>query len=390
MAGHVEAVERLEATLATMKQMERFRGHFYNWYDTRDLRPLDPKYVSSVDSGNLAGHLLALGNGCRELMQKSARRSATSRRIAEIRLSSCADALAKITDTAAHADRHAEATQQCRRRDGLSARSAAHRCRRIGRRVSSSCGLAPRPWLTLRKRLAQERGDAGRFRIAHLGRCRSGLASKAMPGMRKILIPWLRLDAEQNCWIGRTLRDQAPEWMAIEPFFRCFPRWRDAPDRFDAALRELSRVASADRFQRFRRQEMMRSNGSMRWLKRIEDIRLPMPLRSFAVFLASRRRQRNCFDAMDFSFLFDDTRKLFSIGYRVTDGSLDPNCYDLLASEARLDEFHRHREGRRSFVALVPPGPRAHARGPRFRTDLLVGLDVRIPDARAGDAFAGG
>ncbi len=42
---------------------------------------------------------------------------------------------------------------------------------------------------------------------------------------------------------------------------------------------------------------------------------------------------------MDFSFLFDETRKLFSIGYRGTDGTLDPNCYDLLASEARLTSF---------------------------------------------------
>ena len=48
-----------------MNRLERFRGHFYNWYDTLDLRPLDPKYVSSVDSGNLAGHLIALWNACR-------------------------------------------------------------------------------------------------------------------------------------------------------------------------------------------------------------------------------------------------------------------------------------------------------------------------------------
>ena len=64
--GTLEAVERLEATLATMARMAKHRGHFYNWYDTRDLRPLDPQYVSSVDSGNLAGHLIALANACRE------------------------------------------------------------------------------------------------------------------------------------------------------------------------------------------------------------------------------------------------------------------------------------------------------------------------------------
>ena len=45
------------------------------------------------------------------------------------------------------------------------------------------------------------------------------------------------------------------------------------------------------------------------------------------------------FQAMNFGFLFDRTRNLFSIGYRVAEGSLDPNCYDLLASEARLTSF---------------------------------------------------
>ena len=65
--GMTQTVERLEATLETMSQLERCRGHFYNWYDTRDLRPLDPKYISSVDSGNLAGHLIVLANACREL-----------------------------------------------------------------------------------------------------------------------------------------------------------------------------------------------------------------------------------------------------------------------------------------------------------------------------------
>ena len=73
--GTLDAVERVEATLGTMKRMELFRGHFYNWYDTLDLHPLEPKYVSSVDSGNLAGDLIVLGNSCRELAHKSVARS---------------------------------------------------------------------------------------------------------------------------------------------------------------------------------------------------------------------------------------------------------------------------------------------------------------------------
>jgi cyclic beta-1,2-glucan synthetase len=68
-AGTFETLLRLEATFATLARLRRFRGHFYNWYDTRDLRPLEPRYISSVDSGNLAGHLIALANACREWIE---------------------------------------------------------------------------------------------------------------------------------------------------------------------------------------------------------------------------------------------------------------------------------------------------------------------------------
>ncbi len=64
--GTHDALDRLEATMGSMDRLERFRGHFLNWYATADLRPLDPRYVSSVDSGNLAGHLIALANSCDE------------------------------------------------------------------------------------------------------------------------------------------------------------------------------------------------------------------------------------------------------------------------------------------------------------------------------------
>ena len=69
--GTVDAVERLEATFGALDRLERYRGHFYNWYDTHDLRPLDPKYISTVDSGNLAGHLLALEGMCRRWLSES-------------------------------------------------------------------------------------------------------------------------------------------------------------------------------------------------------------------------------------------------------------------------------------------------------------------------------
>ncbi len=62
-----EVVARTTRTFATLDKLQRFRGHFYNWYDTRTLEPLRPMYVSSVDSGNLAGHLMTLAEGLKEL-----------------------------------------------------------------------------------------------------------------------------------------------------------------------------------------------------------------------------------------------------------------------------------------------------------------------------------
>ena len=68
--GTLETIERLEATFTVLRQLPKFRGHLYNWYGTLDLRVLDPAYVSSVDSGNLAGHLIALANACDEWADK--------------------------------------------------------------------------------------------------------------------------------------------------------------------------------------------------------------------------------------------------------------------------------------------------------------------------------
>ncbi len=61
--GTAEVISRTTATLATLDRLQRYRGHFYNWYDTLSLEPLRPMYVSTVDSGNLAGHLLTLASG---------------------------------------------------------------------------------------------------------------------------------------------------------------------------------------------------------------------------------------------------------------------------------------------------------------------------------------
>ncbi|MGV8937537.1 MAG: GH36-type glycosyl hydrolase domain-containing protein [Allorhizobium sp.] len=61
-----QTIERMEQTVATVERMEKFRGHLFNWYHTDSLETLGPRYISAVDSGNLAGHLIAVSSACRE------------------------------------------------------------------------------------------------------------------------------------------------------------------------------------------------------------------------------------------------------------------------------------------------------------------------------------
>ena len=88
-------VSRLEHTLATVDQLERYEGHLLNWYDTHTREPLQPKYVSTVDSGNLAGALLALTIGLRSLAAQGDATPAQADRLAALasRTAACFDAM---------------------------------------------------------------------------------------------------------------------------------------------------------------------------------------------------------------------------------------------------------------------------------------------------------
>ena len=73
--GHLgvpEFVGRMTALLDTLDRLDRWNGHVYNWYDTRSLASLEPRYVSTVDSGNLAVSLIVLANGCRAIASTTA------------------------------------------------------------------------------------------------------------------------------------------------------------------------------------------------------------------------------------------------------------------------------------------------------------------------------
>ncbi|MEA3106582.1 MAG: cyclic beta,2-glucan synthetase [Gammaproteobacteria bacterium] len=155
--GSLDSMERLEATFSTLEKLEKYRGHLYNWYDTHDLRPLDPKYISTVDSGNLAGHLVAIEVACRDWIAKP------------IPAAACMNG---IEDTLEHLQRVARALTDDRRNYGISPRqldAAVEAFRTALRGVRNRPGEMAQNLATLRisagnigdiaRALIEERGD---------------------------------------------------------------------------------------------------------------------------------------------------------------------------------------------------------------------------------------
>jgi len=331
--GTIEATERLEATLATMSRLELCHGHFYNWYDTRTLHPLDPKYVSSVDSGNLAGHLLALGNGCRELMQQSSLEGDLFVGI-EDAIVLLREALAAIPD---QQQTHTVTRKQLSQAVDVLAVSllsrpvdAAGWTSRFAQLTASSQTVAD-----MAQALAQEReeGPDGelRFWADAVRRCVESHLRDV-----ELLLPWVRSSRKDLAAMFDRSGSPVPEWATIAPFFHPVPTLAAAPERFAAALRALEHL---------REDSLINPSQNRPSLTRIAL--LADAIRRSAADAAALIRRLTVITqtveqmvrAMDFTFLFDPTRNLLSIGYRVIENNLDPNCYDLLASEARLASF---------------------------------------------------
>ncbi|HUX67859.1 MAG TPA: glucoamylase family protein [Terriglobales bacterium] len=345
--GTLELTERLEATLATVSRLERHRGHLYNWYDTSTLCPLEPRYVSSVDSGNLAGHLLALAQGCRELMRRS---SLNPGRLAGLEDAArlLAEAQARLVDCgspqaagqpelagALHAFTAALAPPP------LGARDWADRWADLGQRAAAVAARV--------QTLVALHGEASASELGAWAEVlASGVASHARDAA--LLLPWTRLGAPAG----------AAAWPVIAACFSTPPTLAEAPARCAAALHAIAQ----------RRTELIAALPAnahlVAALEPLEQAFRASAAEATDLLLRLDRLAQTAdalFSAMDFAFLFDPVRKLLSLGYRANDQSLDPICYDLLASEARLASFvaiakgdlptaHWFRLGR----ALVPVG----------------------------------
>jgi cyclic beta-1,2-glucan synthetase len=248
--GATQAIERLEATLATMIRLQRYRGHLFNWYDTRSLAALEPRYVSSVDSGNLAGHLIAIANACREWRQTPI--ADASRR-------------AGIADALALAAEQADCLRPRRGTQTVTPRQLDESLASLARTLAG----ASTPEKPLATQLSELAGEA-----AVLLDIARAIQLERGDGGGSDLLYW----SQASLATIEAHRDDV------------------APSKEIAVSRHTRLIALEEAF------------------------------RAMAM-------------AMEFGFLFDHDRKLLSIGYLVAESALDPNCYDLLASEARLASF---------------------------------------------------
>ncbi|MBA2539809.1 MAG: cyclic beta 1-2 glucan synthetase, partial [Deltaproteobacteria bacterium] len=272
-----EVIARTTRTFTTLGKLQRYRGHFYNWYDTLTLEPLRPMYVSTVDSGNLAGHLLTLAAGLTELGDHRILRN---------------EYLAGLGDTLDLLAQHGVAAPALAPARALLATAPSTLSSERAR--LTALAAAARELLTV---IAAEAAEPMWWGRAFEKQC------KDLAAELDYIAPWLALQATPGGDLRRRLDD--------------IPRLAETA-RLEAVLAPLlaadPKVAAAVAL------------GAERATLRLTELR----------DLAARAIELGDYD---YEMLYDRSRHLLAIGYNIVDHRLDNSFYDLLASEARLASY---------------------------------------------------
>ena len=297
-----QLVVRTTNALRSMEALERYRGHFYNWYDTQSRLPIVPLYVSTVDSGNLAGHLLTLRPGLTALCDAPI----LNRRWLE----GISDTLGNLVDAVRQQSMAAVAQFEKALASAIAARpvTLADAWVQVGR--LATCAADAAAHLTASDP-ADSEGEASIWAGALASQC-AELRDELIA-----LAPWLELRS-------------VPGGPHDFPGANGIPTLRELA-ALDAAWSPII--------------EHARINGST-----VEERKLLDTLQGLITEGAQRATARmaaidelalqaTALAAMDYDFLFDKVRRQLVIGYNVAQLRSDDSYYDLLASEARLCNF---------------------------------------------------
>jgi cyclic beta-1,2-glucan synthetase len=316
--GVGEMSQRLLETLQSLLQLEKHQGHFFNWYETTEARPLEPRYISSVDNGNLAGHLLAVAQGCLEKLNEPIPKTCFHRGILHT--------FALLDESLSLIDLETDS----RKEDG-----------------ARLCILAKSLVATL---FASERGEGSRLEYwsklhqqsqSLLKSAESFTHDRSEFRYREVLA-WSRAIADE---ISSQRADyvQMVSWSDFD--LSRVPEGSPAWTSVAASLAMDVPLKDIDRHCQSLIQEILRLGHPAMGLAFVEPLLECLESSALAAREQVRQLQevhRIChqlFREMDFSILYNPTRKLFSIGLRVNENVLDPSYYDLLASESRLTSF---------------------------------------------------
>ncbi|HEY3476800.1 MAG TPA: glucoamylase family protein, partial [Anaerolineales bacterium] len=323
--GPLELSLRLRDSFDSMDSLERVRGHFLNWYDTRSFAPLPPRYISTVDSGNLAACLITLRQGCHEMSQTEV-----------VNWQGLQDTLDMLsaTLTQGHLGDAADHLQ-----------AAIGSLQLLTKRLSDPDQFTPdllmqlfkegqaeleaMLWEAVQQTDEETAPDTLRKLSIWIDRVRHQLRRIRID--LQVLAPWLLVMANMP---RPAHLDTNPEvtsaWQALQANLPLHPRLSEIPDicrRARNIIEELTGFLHPDDRALFEWCDALAYDlGSAQ--KNAVSL-----MDNFSV-LASRAE--SYFQSMPFGFLYDPQRHVFHIGYNVESGRLDPNYYDLMASEARI------------------------------------------------------
>jgi cyclic beta-1,2-glucan synthetase len=327
-------LDRLEKTFATLDRLERLHGHFHNWYDTRTLHSLQPGYISSVDSGNLMGCLLALKHGLREKIDEPFHASAVR---------------AGLTDTVhilrneVNALEEQAAPGRIKLTDaGASPVDAVRASGDVLRRLVSE---RPETWLDWREWLDRVQKGTNAFSSLvqilttaieevpeTLARWTQRLALLVQERRRELdeLVPWLEWLREH----GERLQNKDRELADGCKLFQLLAQPGSA-----GHVRSLPEAVAAE-IVAYKRRSASAGSVDTSWLNGLEALVRASRATEWVTRAVQLAERAGALAAdMDFRFLYNGQRHLFSTGFSLATNQLDNAHYDLLASEARLTSF---------------------------------------------------
>ena len=335
--GSWDLSARLRDTFESMELLETYQGHFLNWYDTRTLEPLPPRYVSTVDSGNLIACLRTLSQGCQTLPHQPVLRWRS--------WEGFLDTLSLLDEIVIEL--------QAPRLDQAIRPLRAHLAQ-IRERVLAA-REHPVTWAPLLRELTGERGNDLNRALMSLAESSGAIEARALHrlsyvadrvqnhlfGMQREieqLCPWLssmsqppRLFADAGSSL--LLRDA---WRAVQDALPDAPRLDELGQICEAGSARLAELqGQLDKKDETREEVQEARTWCMQLVEKLESAAATAE----ALLTGFRDVNAGCgqyFETMRFGFLFDAQRQLFHIGYNVTGEKLDSNYYDLLASEARI------------------------------------------------------